>query len=146
MTRGEVKGGERERERERGEKKDRFHEWEASKVPRGIVVTMLYSTSVYSRERETHGWGGRDGGWDAACRMLSSRQCSNHTSLGSILVIIARAHTHTHTHTPFPYNCHSHVLWKHRVNRKRRTEGWKTNNSGERVSEAELGWVQGAEC
>ncbi len=49
-------------------------------MPRGIVVTMLYSTSVYSRGRDMDEAGemegemeGRDGGKDVACRMLSSQ-------------------------------------------------------------------------
>lgn len=45
--------GERERERE-AKKRDGFPEREASMALGGIVVTVLYSSSVYSRETDEH--------------------------------------------------------------------------------------------
>lgn len=66
-------------------------------MPRGIVVTMLYSTSVYSGEEDTREAEGGDGGRDAVCRMLSSQPCSNCISLFSIPVIVTHTLTHTHT-------------------------------------------------
>lgn len=64
-------------------------------MPRRIVVTMLYSTSVYSGEGDTH-VRGRGGGRDAVCRTLSSQPCSNCISLFSIPVIVTHTHTRAH--------------------------------------------------
>lgn len=95
--RWEVKKWREEREREGwGGEKDRFHEWEAPKVPRGIVVynVVLY-ICLQQRVRQMDEAGETERWRGVACRVLSSQQCSNCISLCSILVIIGQTHAHT---------------------------------------------------
>lgn len=76
------------------EEKDRFHEREAPEAPTGIVVTMLWSATVYSRRKDRCSGRERGNRGGGGGRARPAACCHNWTRLCSAAILVFRTGRH----------------------------------------------------